>query len=160
MTIEREADARVVVDDLATFGCLRQCQRRFGDRRIAQQLGYRVLRGHLPPRFAPMARDADQRVRRGQRFEIAPRQCRATRQIVDVGKLRVAASRHDAFGRYLRKTFDQMHADAYCRTACTIGFRRLKYAGGQLFCRTPDRPGQCEAPQRQSRNCCADNAPC
>jgi hypothetical protein len=98
MTIERQAQVRVVVDDLVAFRCLRQRERRFGDRRIAQQLRHRMLRGHGPPRFAPMTRDTGERIRCGKRFEIAPRHCRATRQIVDIGKLRVVPSGHDALG--------------------------------------------------------------
>ena len=93
MTIERETEARVVIDDFAAFRRLRQHERRFGHRRVAQQFRHVLLRRDRPPCLAPMSRDTGKRIARRERFEIATRQGRAARQIVDIGERRLACAR-------------------------------------------------------------------
>jgi len=46
MTVKSKAEARVVVDDFAALGGVRQRERRFGNRRVAQQFGHdKAIRG-------------------------------------------------------------------------------------------------------------------
>ena len=81
-----QARGGVVEDDFFALGRLRQLQRRFVDRGMAQQRGGAVLGRGVPHLLAAVARQGGQRIGSGQDLQVVPLQPGAQGQVFGAGK--------------------------------------------------------------------------
>jgi len=123
VAIQREAGGVIVGEDVVGF---RRCAERgllhLVDRRGGEQVALRRRGDGLPQRIAAMAGERRERVRGGERFEIAPFELRAPGEAVDVVERAGGAGGFDAARSGFAKTAHERQAEPHGRLAV---WRRL-----------------------------------